>query len=168
MSGGDYFEEFIDSIADNSENEGEPVCGGFIEDNKKQRGFVYKSIPLWPNSEVTYSFVSDGSDQTMNDAAFYVDEKVGFNAQEMAVVRKAMKEIEAKTCIKFQHVVPTKGKPWVLIMRDGRQEPKECYAEYIKESLGSKTIGDLGQPFSGYNRAFCFRGKFTIFHLVVF
>ena len=82
----------------------------------------------------------------------------------MAVIVKAMKEIEAETCITFQHVAPTLGKPWVLIMREGRKEPKECYAEYIKESLGSKTIGDLGQPFSRYNNAFCFNGKITIFH----
>ena len=165
MTGGDYFEDFMDQrIAEDPEDEGEAACGGFIDDNKRQRGFVHKSFPLWPNSEVTYSFVSDGTDQTMNDAAFYVDEKVGFNAEEMAVIVKAMKEIEAETCITFQHVTPTQGKPWVLIMREGRKEPKECYAEYIKESLGSKTIGDLGQPFSGYYNSFCFNGKITIFH----
>ena len=159
MTGGDYFEQYIsEKIKEDSEYDGEPVCGGILEDISEERGYMNQKSPLWPNSEVTYSFVSDGSDLTTNEAAFYIDEKIGFNAEEIKVIVKSMKEIEADTCIKFQHVVPTLGKPWILIMRDGRKVPNECYVEYITENLVSKTIGDLGQPFSKYGREFCFRG----------
>ena len=41
MSGGDYFEDFMDQMAEDSEDEGEAACGGFIDDNKRQRGFVH-------------------------------------------------------------------------------------------------------------------------------
>ena len=60
----------------------------------------------------------------------------------MDIIRKAMKRIEAATCIRFRRINPEPGKKWVLIMRD--VNANTCWLSYINQNLKNKTVGNLG------------------------
>ena len=60
----------------------------------------------------------------------------------MDIIRKAMKRIEAATCIRFRRINPEPGKKWVLIMREGTDS--SCWLSHINQNLKNKTVGNLG------------------------
>ena len=64
----------------------------------------------------------------------------------MDIIRKAMRRIEAATCIRFRRIKPEPGKNWVLIMREGNA--KSCWISYINQNLKNKTVGNLGKVMS--------------------
>ena len=61
----------------------------------------------------------------------------------MAIIIKAMKRIEDKTCIRFNRINPEPGKNWILIMREGTGST--CFTSYIDQNLKDKEVGSLGK-----------------------
>ena len=61
----------------------------------------------------------------------------------MAVIVKAMKRIEATTCIRFKRINPEPGKKWILIMREASSST--CWASYINQNIKEKEVGNLGK-----------------------
>ena len=126
MSGGDFYADIYANVSVESTPIKTTGCGGYngeIVGRIIPRGYTKTNINLWAGAVVEYSFVSTGD--SMKDAAFFVDSKVGYSAAEMAIIMKAMKRIEAVTCIRFKRIMPEPGKQWMLIMREGTS--KECY-----------------------------------------
>ena len=161
MSGGDFYADIYANVSVESTPIKTTGCGGYngeIVGRIIPRGYTKTNINLWAGAVVEYSFVSTGD--SMKDAAFFVDSKVGYSAAEMAIIMKAMKRIEAVTCIRFKRIMPEPGKQWMLIMREGTS--KECYISYINANLKDKVVGRLGKPFSGnYWSGQCFGGAYA-------
>ena len=67
----------------------------------------------------------------------------------MAIITKAMKRIEAATCIRFRKIIPEPGKKWVLIMREG--SASTCWVSYINQNIKDKEVGNLGRVRFGTN-----------------
>ena len=63
-------------------------------------GKCHKTDVFLTQCTIICSFVSDGSD-ALRDAAFFVDPKIGYKKWEMEIIVKAMKKIEAESCIRF-------------------------------------------------------------------
>ena len=61
----------------------------------------------------------------------------------MAVIVKAMKRIEATTCIRFKRINPEPGKKWILIMREA--SATTCWASYINQNIKYLEVGNLGK-----------------------
>ena len=61
----------------------------------------------------------------------------------MAIIVKAMKRIEATTCIRFKRINPEPGKKWILIMREASSTT--CWANYINQNIKDKDVGSLGK-----------------------
>ena len=96
MEGGDFFADFYKNVSVETQPTKISGCGGYgvnIVGKKFPKGYTTSGTNLWENGVVEYSFVSDGSD-SLKDAAFFVDAKVGYNQAEMEVIVKAMKIIE--------------------------------------------------------------------------
>merc|ERR1719392_161938 len=55
-----------------------------------------------------------------------------------------MKQIEDKTCIRFEKVKPVRGEPWLFITRDNKGSDLSCQLDYIKDELVGKNIKGLG------------------------
>jgi len=107
------------------------------------RSFTYlKPKQLWANGVVPWSFVSNG-DEYARDAAT-TDVKVGLSKGDVETVEEAMKQIEAKTCIRFKMVKPVRGEPWLFITRDNKGSDLSCQLDYIKDELVGKNIKGLG------------------------
>ena len=104
--------------------------------------------------------MSDGSD-SLKDAAFFVDPKVGYKKWEMDIIVKAMKKIEAATCIRFERIKnPVAGRQWLVIMREGTSSA--CYINYIKQNLINREIGNAGKVFGkNWWDGDCFRGAYA-------
>ena len=161
MVGGDFFADFVANISLESQPDSIKGCGGYgvnIVGKQFPKGYTTGSTSLWESGVVEYNFVSDGTD-SMKDAAFYVDAKVGYNQNEMAIIVKAMKKIEEQTCIRFKRINPQPGKPWLLIMREARGST--CLTEYINSNLKDKDIGNLGKVFYRYWSGSCFGGAYA-------
>jgi len=107
------------------------------------RSFTYmKPKQLWANGVVPWSFVSNG-DEYARDAAT-TDVKVGLSKGDVETVEAAMKQIEDKTCIRFEKVKPVRGEPWLFITRDNKGSDLSCQLDYIKDELVGKNIKGLG------------------------
>ena len=161
MSGGDFYGDFFANVSLDSVPVKNDGCAGYgteIVGKKFPKGYTTSSTELWPNGVVEYSFVSDGSD-AMKDAAFYVDSKVGYKQWELEIIVKAMKRIEAVTCIRFKRITPEPGKKWLLIMREGTAS--NCYIDYINANLKDKEVGNLGKVFNRWWSGECFGGAYA-------
>ena len=126
MSGGDFYADIYANVSVESNPIKTTGCGGYngeIAGRIIPRGYTKTTVNLWADAVVEYSFVSTGD--SLKDAAFFVDSKVGYSAAEMTIIMKAMKRIEAVTCIRFKRIMPQLGKEWLLIMREGTWS--ECY-----------------------------------------
>ena len=161
MSGGDFYADIYANVSAESNPVKTTGCGGYngeIVGKKIPRGYTKTTVDLWAGAVVEYSFVSTGD--SMKDAAFFVDSKVGYSAAEMTIIMKAMKRIEAVTCIRFKRIMPEPGKKWLLIMREGTSS--QCFISYINDKLKNKVVGKLGKPFSGnYWSGSCFGGAYA-------
>ena len=93
--------------------------------------------------------------------AITTDADLGLTKDDVDTVMAAMKQIEEKTCIKFNRVTPTKGEPWLLVSRDARHSDMSCQLEKVK-SLINTNIAGLGKI---YNRLqwsnTCFKGAYA-------
>jgi len=137
-------------------------CQAHDEPTTMTRTFTEKNAKMWENAEVVWSFVSNG-DQA-KQYAFYTDPKIGFSSQDLNVLLKAMKQIEAATCIKFkQKVKPTKGQDWLLVMREATSGSLTCQISYIKQNLVGRNIDGLGNIFGRFrwNGDDCFGGGYV-------
>jgi len=135
-------------------------CQTHDEPTTMTRAYTTTNTKLWANSEVDWSFVSNGDG--FKQYAFYTDPKIGYTEQEIRIVMKAMKQIEAATCIKFKRVTPTKGQDWLLVMRDATTGSLTCQINYIRENLVGKNIKGLGDIFRGTGRGRCSRGGYVM------
>ena len=161
MNGGDFYGDFFANVTLESELIKNVGCGGYgteIVGKKFPKGYTHSRTSLWPNGVVEYSFVSDGSD-AMKDAAFFVDSKIGYKQSEMEIIIKAMKRIEAVTCIRFKRITPEPGKKWLVIMREANSGA--CYTDYLTENLKNKEIGNLGKVFDRPWGPYCFGGAYA-------
>ena len=124
-------------------------------------GKCHKTV-IYFNQCTICSFVSDGSD-ALRDAAFFVDPKIGYKKWEMEIIVKAMKKIEAETCIRFERIKnPVPGRKWLAILTEGRESA--CYINYIKQNLLDKEIGNLGKVFGDRPNGWdgeCFGGAYA-------
>jgi len=153
LSFGDYFKK--------------PDCGGYGSglDNRQERSsrvWTLSSYDLWPNKVVYYSYISDDSDDLRNDAV-YIDKTVGINKALMNIKRRAMEQIEAVTCIRFEKINPQPGNKWVLFLREGATSGA-CNIKYIKDNLADKNIRNLGKIlsfFNGRKNDACFSGSYV-------
>jgi len=152
--GEDLKEIYANTIADNQpshKNARHYKCG--INDidtngNDFNCGFTtMNSNQFWANATISWSFVSIGSDY--KKCSFYEDANIGLSKADVVTVKSAMKQIEEKTCFKFEHVKkPTKGQPWLLIHRIGKnQEDLPCQLSYVQQNLLGKDIAGLGDIF---------------------
>ena len=161
MTGGDFYANIFANVSVESSPIKTIGCGGYNGDfvgRNTPRAYTKTDIDLWPGGVVEYSFVSSGD--SMKDAAFFVDSKVGYSATEMAIIMKAMKRIEAVTCIKFKRINPESGKKWLLLMKEA--SATTCYRSYIESNLKDKVVGNIGKPFSNnYWKGGCLRGAYA-------
>lgn len=61
----------------------------------------------------------------------------------MSIIVKAMKRIEAVTCIRFKRINPETGKNWILIMKEA--SATNCWVSYITQNLKEKDVGNVGK-----------------------
>ena len=161
MNGGDFYADFVKNVSLESNLIKSDGCAGYGVDiigKTFPKGYTLSSVNLWAGGEVEYSFVSDGSDDLKN-AAFYVDSKVGYSKAQIEIIVKAMKRIEAVTCIRFKRINPEPGKKWLLLMKEGTRS--ECYVDYINANLKEKEIGSLGKVFNRPWGPGCFGGAYA-------
>ena len=107
MEGGDFYADFFKNVSIESNPVKEDGCGGYgleIVGKTFPKGYTTSGVSLWPGGVVEYNFVSDGTDE-LKDAAFFVDSKVGYKKWEIEIIIKAMKRIEANTCIRYLFLI---------------------------------------------------------------
>jgi len=161
MEGGDFYADFFKNVSIESNPVKEDGCGGYgleIVGKTFPKGYTTSGVSLWPGGVVEYNFVSDGTDE-LKDAAFFVDSKVGYKKWEIEIIIKAMKRIEANTCIRFKRINPEPGKKWLLMMREGTGS--SCLVDYINSNLKDKTVGNLGKVFNRPWGPGCFGGAYA-------
>jgi len=151
--GEDLKEIYANTIADNQpshKNARHYKCG--INDidtngNDFNRGFTkMNSNQFWANATISWSFVSIGDEY--KKCSFYKDANIGLSKADVVTVKSAIKQIEEKTCFKFEHVKkPTKGQPWLLIHRIGKYQDLSCQLSYVQQNLLGKDIAGLGDIF---------------------
>jgi len=128
------------------------------------RSFTYlKPKQLWANGVVPWSFVSDGDEYARFAAT--TDVKVGLSKGDVETVEAAMKQIEAKTCIRFEKVKPVRGQPWLFIARDNKGSDLSCQKDYVIDELVGGNISGLGDIYErfkwGKNARICFGGAYA-------
>ena len=96
--------------------------------------------------------------------AVHTDANVGLTKADVDTVMAAMKQIEAKTCIKFNLVKPVKGQPWLFVSRESRASDMVCQLNYAKSNLVGKDIEGLWDIYKrlGYNDG-CFPGAYAFY-----
>merc|ERR1719427_1085350 len=75
-----------------------------------------------------------------------------------------MKQIEDKTCIKFNKVKPVKDQPWLFVSRDARANDKACQRAYVKSTYVGKDVaglGDIYKRFGWVTTGACFGGAYA-------
>jgi len=134
-----------------------------IEENMRKQDKSYTSMSqdqFWANGVISWSFVSDGDDYAKY--AVHTDEKVGLSKGDAETVMAAMKQIEDKTCIKFNMVKPVKGQPWLFISRDNKGSDLSCQIPYIKSDLVGKDINGVGDIYARLQwSGDCFPGAYA-------
>merc|ERR1719209_2757873 len=132
-----------------------------IEDDMLGRD--YTSIPpakFWANTVIPWSFVSDGDE--FAKYAVHTDDKVGLSKGDVETVMAAMRQIEDRTCIKFNMVKPVKGQPWLFISRDNKGSDLSCSLPYIISDLVGKDINGVGDIYMRLRWAGnCFSGAYA-------
>merc|ERR1712106_208526 len=156
-------EMFIKETANISSKEvvtAKPGCGQLSKEFQEQqtRGYTTSDVTKWKDAKIAWSFVS--IDDSFAKFSFMKDAKIGLSGAEVAVVKKAMKQIEEKTCIKFNLVKPEKGKTWLAITREATTKTNQCQAEYIANAYGGKDVNGLGDVFWGQFDT-CFSGAYA-------
>ena len=165
LEGGDLFDMEYKNISTESKPAYRSHCGGYngqIE-GRKFRGYTTTNVKLWPNAEVDWAFVSNGD--SYKSFSFFTDAKVGYSKEEINIIEKSMKRIEAVTCIRFKRRTPQKGKPFLMVMREGTEKNgvKTCHKSYLTDTLAQKEIGTIGKVFNmegGWGTQ-CFSGAFV-------
>ena len=124
-------------------------CGidDFEVEMRRLRSYTnIQSFQFWANAKIKWNFVSAGDDEYEKHSV-YKDANVGLTKADVDTVMAAMKQIEADTCVEFERANPTKGEPWLLILRDSKHDDLSCQKSYAKENLVGKDIAGLGDIF---------------------
>jgi len=110
---------------------------------------------------IRWSFISNGDGFAKHGVL--TDANIGLPEEEVWAVMSAMKQIEAKTCIKFHRVKPLRNTPWLLISRDARFSDHTCMIDYIKSKNVGKNVENLGDVFlpAGTYRKKCISGAYA-------
>ena len=120
-----------------------------------------KENMFWANAKINWNFVTTGDEY--EKFSVYKDVNLGLTKADVDPVLAAMKQIEARTCFKFERVKPTKGQPWLLILRDSRHSDLTCQKSYVQQNLVGKDIAGLGDIFwlMKYAGSDCFPGAYA-------
>jgi hypothetical protein len=118
------------------------------------------STQFWKDGKINWNFVSVGDEY--KEHAVYTDTDFGMTKGDVDTAMAAMKHISEKTCIKFERVKPTKGAPWLLLLRDARASDRACQLTKI-QALVDKDIAGLGNIFNimRYAGNQCFPGAYA-------
>ena len=116
---------------------------------------------FWANAKINWNFVTTGDEY--EKFSVYKDVNLGLTKADVDTVVAAMKQIEARTCFKFERVKPTKGQPWLLILRDSKHSDLSCQLSYVQQNLVGKDIAGLGDIFwlMKYAGTDCFPGAYA-------
>jgi len=163
LAGGDLFDMEYKNISTESKPSYRSHCGGYngqIE-GREFRGYTTTNVKLWPNAEVDWAFVSNGD--SYKTYSFFTDAKVGYSKEEINIIEKSMKRIEAVTCIRFKRRTPQKGKPFMMVMREATSKNgvNTCHKSYLTNTLAQKEIGTIGKVFNIDWGTQCFSGAFV-------
>lgn len=137
-----------------SEQPHQATCGtDDIDENTNKTGnrWTYlKPLKFWADAIVPWSFVA-ASDDISTDSV-HTDSNVGLSNQDFETVQSAMRQIEAKTCIKFKLDKPIRHKPWLFITRDANAFNQSCQRAYISDKLQGKNISGLGDIYGSLSK----------------
>jgi len=141
-------------------------CGiDLIEDNMRRlmgRSFTSMSQDqFWADAVIPWSFVSDGDE--FAKYAVHTDDKVGLSKGDVETVMAAMRQIEDRTCIKFNMVRPVKGQPWLFISRDNKGSDLSCQLPYILSNLVGRDINGVGDIYHRLRYGKCFSGAYAFY-----
>ena len=157
------FKELYNNVSSEYAPEYSHVCGiDFLEENMKKEKSYTNMAPaqFWANAVVPCSFVSSGDD--FAKYGVHTDANVGLTKADVWTVMAAMKQIEAKTCIKFNMVKPVKGQPWLFVSRDARAADLSCMVNYMRSNLIGKDIAGLGDIYARLSVvSSCFGGAYA-------
>lgn len=122
-------------------------AGPFLVQSTKNSGFRGSQVlhmKSWKDGIVRYSFVSNSNDW-FEDDVFLVDPKIGWSKAESDIVKRAMKNIEEVSCVRFEKFDPSLGHvDFMVIMRETSRD-NICLADYINNDLREKIIPFKGQ-----------------------
>jgi len=145
----------------------DPLLCGFDpvgNEVSKARGGVWsKPDDYWKNAAITWSYAAADPDPI----AVHIDNKTGLSSEDIDVVKKAIAQIEEKTCLKFTAKKPEKSEHWIFVSREGGSNGL-CYQEYIANSL-SNDINGYGDLYSAIRDDYreygstCFRGGWAYY-----
>ena len=111
----------------------------------RQRSWFNGETGHWLNGVITWGFVSDGKDDSVNEEnVIHTDEITGLTKSDVETIKNAMKQIESKTCIRFKNEKPLSGQPWLFISRNSRGRRMPCEKPYIQNNLVGKNISGFG------------------------
>merc|ERR1719419_707808 len=143
----------------------EPIEENMLRSLKGTKGYTNTHPDkFWPNGVISWSFVSTGDE--MAKYAAHVDANVGLNKADVDTVMAAFKQIEARTCIKFNLVKPVKGQPWLFVAREARASDGACQHDYLRTNgMFDKDINGLGNIYKriSYNSGGCFSGAYAFY-----
>jgi len=145
------FKEIYTNVSSEIKDEYKHSCGidTIEEEEISNRGFtLMEKDSFWANAEVPWSFVSNGDEMAKH--AVHTDANVGLTKDDVKTVMAAMKQIEDKTCIKFNKVKPVKDQPWLFVSRDARANDKACQRAYVKSTYVGKDVAGLGDIYKRF------------------
>ena len=133
-------------------------------EQRRNRSFTNrdpKSIAT--DAVIRWSFISNGDGFAKHGVL--TDANIGLPEEEVWAVMSAMKQIEAKTCIKFHRVKPMRYTPWILISREARFSDYTCMIDYIKSKYVGKNVENLGDVLAvGKHRKKCMGGAYAYYN----
>ena len=140
-------------------------CGVVDIDTNLDESFTtLKPNEFWPNAKISWHFFSIGDEYKKYSAS--VDANIGLSKADVDTVKAAMKQIEDKTCFKFELTKnPTKGQPWLLIQRIARHRDLSCQLSYVQKSLVIRFPDTwLDYPWKQFKKEdVCFSGAFAFY-----
>merc|ERR1719318_2177626 len=147
------FKEIFNNVTDEELPDYKHACGvdpvyeEFKEGARRNRSYVSSDpVKFWTDAVVPWSFVSNGD--SFKKYSVYENANIGLPEAEVRSVMKAMKAIEAVSCVRFNLVKPQKDSNWLLVSRESRYPDRTCMINYIKQNLVGRNVANLGDLFA--------------------
>jgi len=138
-----------------------------IAENAKKRSYTnMQETQFWKDGKITWSFVSNGDEYAK--FAAHTDRDLGLSKADVETAIIAMKQIEEKTCIKFNRMTPTKGDPYLLLIREAQYDDQtsqwKCNIAKATKMI-DKDFEGLGKIYSIFSWADeeCFGGAYAMY-----